>query len=81
MKIRVKVFKFEVSNNIGQNPLVNNKSTNLVTPKAIEDTVNDFIKDKILSDIKINTITTLCYNNGQHNTVEMVYTILYKDYN
>lgn len=80
MKIKIKVFKFMVSNNIGQNLSASKNPTNLATPKVIEDTINDFIKDKMLSGIKINTITPLCYNNGQCNTVELVYTILYKDF-
>ncbi len=44
----------------------------------IEKIVNDFIKDKSVIDIKVNTIDVLYHNNARSNTVDLIYTIMYK---
>ena len=46
----------------------------------IENIVNDFIGDKVVIDIKVNTIDVLYHNNARSNTVDLIYTIVYKEF-
>jgi hypothetical protein len=46
---------------------------------VIEETVNNFIKDKKVIDIKTNTVEVSYHNNGHANIVELYYTIVYEE--
>lgn len=81
---KVKIFKFRVSNASSSvseedvNSAWYKKTKSLLqTEEEIESTINDFIKDKTLIDIKINTIEVNWHNNGRGNTVDLVYTIIF----
>lgn len=80
----VKIFKFEVSN-ASSSPLSDDERKDwfkkaqkkLVTAEYIEETINSFIKDKSVQDIKVNNVDEKYHNNGRGNTVFLVYTIIY----
>lgn len=80
----VKIFKFEVSN-ASSSPLSDDERKDwfkkaqkkLVTAEHIEETINSFIKDKSVQDIKVNNVDEKYHNNGRANTVFLVYTIIY----
>lgn len=80
----VKIFRFEVSNS-SSNPLSGDEKKSgfekaqkrLVTMEHIEKTINSFVKDKSVHDIKINNIDEKYHNNGRANTIFLVYTIIY----
>jgi hypothetical protein len=80
----VKIFKFEVSN-ASSSPLSDDEGKDwfkkaqgkLVTAEYIEETINSFIKDKSVQDIKVNNVDEKYHNNARANTVFLVYTIIY----
>lgn len=69
--MKVKIFRFVVSSSIPKNikPL-----------ETIEDEINLFLdlSQAEVIDIKVSTVTTRQHNNGGDDTVELIYTILYK---
>lgn len=69
--MKVKIFRFVVSSSIPKNikPL-----------EAIEDEINLFLdlSQAEVIDIKVSTVTIRRHNNGGDDTVELIYTILYK---
>ena len=84
--LKVKVFRFRVSN-AASSPLKGDEhekwfiqgKNELVSEKSIEQTINKFIEDKDVMDIKINNVDVRCHNNARGNTVDLVYTIMYKE--
>ena len=84
--LKVKVFKFRVSN-AASAPCKGDrfddwfleKQGELVSEKDIEETVNNFIACKDIVDIKINSIDVQYNNNDRGNTVDIMYTIMYKE--
>ena len=84
--MKIKVFKFEVSNGSccefeGDSrerwfQIAKNK---LVTPEKIERTINNFCCDKEVIGISINNVDVKYHNNARGNTVELWYTIMYKE--
>ena len=83
--MKIKVFKFEVSNASSaafsddmQKEWYYKKQARLKTPSEIENIINEFCKDKDVVDIKIQTVDVEYHNNGRGNTVELWYTIMYK---
>lgn len=69
--MKVKIFRFVVSNNFSQY---------IDSLKTIEDEINFFLdlSQAEVIDIKTNTVTTIQHNNGDEDTVELIYTILYQ---
>lgn len=69
--MKVKIFRFVVSSNIS-------KDTDSL--RTIEDEINSFLdlSQAEVIDIKTSTVTTIRHNNGGKNTVELIYTILYR---
>jgi hypothetical protein len=83
--MKIKVFKFEVSNASSkafsddkQKDWYYTQQARLKTPNEIEDIINEFCKDKDVVDIKIQTVDVEYHNNGRGNTIELWYTIMYK---
>lgn len=84
--LKVKVFRFRVSN-AASSPLKDDEydkwfiqsKKELVSEKSIEQTINKFIEDKDVVDIKINNIDVRYHNNARGNTIDLVYTIMYKE--
>ena len=84
--LKVKVFRFRVSN-AASGPLKGDEheewfiqdKKELVSEKSIEETINKFIEDKDVVDIKINNIDVRYHNNARGNTIDLVYTIMYKE--
>ena len=84
--MKIKVFKFEVSNSaripVGDDSKTawyKSKRFDLAIPEEIEDEINDFCCDKEIIDIKINTVDVHYHNNARANTIELWYTIMYKE--
>lgn len=70
--MKVKIFRFAASpfaSEIGD-PKVDDLSDE-------EDIINNFIKDKEVIDIRVNTIDVQYRSNTKCNTIHLVYTILY----
>jgi len=82
--MKIKVFKFKVSNfgyldkSNDQNKL-DKEYREINDELVIEDTVNEFIQDKKVIDIKTNTVDVQYHNNGHANYIEMCYTIIYEN--
>lgn len=84
--MKIKVFKFEVSNPTSS-PCSDDykfewfqeKKDSLYTPAQVEDIVNNFCKDKSIFDIKVNNVDVQYHNNARGNTIELWYTIIYKE--
>lgn len=84
--MQIKVFKYEVSNS-SRSPLSEDERTkwyraaldNLVTPEEIEYEINEFCCDKEIVDIKVSTVDVKYHNNASGNTIELWYTIMYKE--
>lgn len=89
--IKIKVFRFEVSN-ASSSPCNQDVDTawykkaqsRLATETDIEDTINEFLKTikyrgmKFVS-LEVTPIPVNYHNNGRGNAIHLVYTILYKD--
>ena len=87
MMTKVKIMRFCVCNAttvccVGdENTSWYKDSVNEVSSIAeIENIVNDFIGDKVVVDIMVNTIDVLYHNNARSNTVDLIYTIVYKEF-
>ncbi len=84
--LKIKVFKFRVSN-AASAPCKGDrfddwfleKQCEIVSEKDIEETVNNFIASKDIVDIKINSIDVQYNNNARGNTVDLMYTIMYRE--
>jgi hypothetical protein len=82
--MKIKVFKFKVSN-YGYMESAEYKSKlgkeyrDINDELVIEGTVNNFIKDKKVIDIKTNNVEVSYHNNGHANLVELYYTIIYEE--
>lgn len=84
--MKIKVFKFEVSN-ASSNVVGKDKEESWYYEKQrrlhgehdIEVVINDFINNKNVVKISINTIETHYHNNGRGNTIHLIYTILYQE--
>lgn len=81
---KVKLFRFEVSNwssrPIGKDSVTisyKQSQAELVSEEDIELIINEFIFDKNVLSIDVNTIDVSKHNNGRGNTVHLIYTILY----
>ena len=84
--MKIKVFKFEVSNasssalkdDLGSS-WFRNKQAQLKSPSEIENIINDFCRDKYVVDVKVNNVDVSYHNNARGNTIELWYTIIYKE--
>jgi hypothetical protein len=83
--MKIKVFKFQVSNAAyGQSGSCEsyrwyqNLKDKTVSTEYVERIINEFCSDKEVVDIKINNVDTNYHNNGYSNTIELWYTIMYK---
>lgn len=84
--LKVKVFRFRVSNAASamhdedkSSRYFINLQKELVSEKSIEQTINKFIADRDVVDIKINNVDVNYHNNARGNTIDLVYTIMYKE--
>lgn len=84
--MKIKVFKFEVSNTSSspcsddyKQKWFQEKKDRLYTPAQVEGIVNNFCKDKSIFDIKVNNVDVQYHNNARGNTIELWYTIIYKE--
>jgi len=50
-----------------------------ISAERIEEIVNEFSLDKEIIDIRINNVDVNYHNNGYSNTIELWYTIMYKE--
>lgn len=83
---KVKVFRFEVSN---PSSCIFDKEKNEswveVQKKKIDDEakiefiINNFLEDKTLKDIRVNTVDVNYHNNARGNTIHLIYTIIYSE--
>lgn len=85
----IKTFKFTVSNAASsaftedkEKPWYSKCMGELTTPEQIDKRINKYINttipDREVVDIKITPVDIHYHNNGRGNTIELVYTILYK---
>ena len=75
--MKVKVFKYLISR-LGVYKGYGEKVGECINEDSIEKEINEFCVDKEIIDIKTNTFTTKNHNNGGHNEVYIVYTVMYK---
>jgi hypothetical protein len=85
---KVKVFRFRVSNwttlsfDEDKKKLAHTEAQKeLVSEDQIVEIINNFIADKQVKDIIITTIDVHYHNNGRSNTIDLMYTILYRETN
>ena len=76
---KIKTFTFKVSSSMRSSTPKEEYLLYLSNPDLIDDTINDFIKDKNVIDIKINTYTSHRHNNAGSDEVLMAYTIIYSE--
>ena len=83
---KVKVFNFEVSNSAYgaseddlKSAWCKKNQKKLVSYKAIEDTLNEFLADKTLISMNVNNVDIHYHNNGRNNLIQLVYTIVYSE--
>ena len=83
---KVKVFNFEVSNcaygadkDDFKERWYKINTPKLVSYDEVEETINNFLKDKNYIDMKVTTVDADYHNNGLANKVILVYTIIYTD--
>ena len=83
--MNIKTFQFKVlSSCIDNNEHMHKQNKHdewlsLYTPEKIDKEINEFIKDKEIKDIKINTIYQSNTENNGTNIVLLQYTILYEE--
>ena len=82
--MEVKIFRFRVSNAASAafekdktEKWYQNKLLEIDSPEYIENTINDFIKNKENVTIYITSVDVNYHNNGRGNTIDLIYTILY----
>ena len=85
MMTKVKIMRFCVCNcttvcNAGDENTTwfKNKQDEVSSVTEIEKIVNEFIRDKNVIDIKVNTVDVHYHNNARSNTIDLIYTIVYK---
>ena len=71
---KIKVLKFRMSDYTNMADQENERNGIL----EIEKIINDFIWGKDIIDIKVNAIDVNYHNNGRNNTIDLIYTILYR---
>ena len=83
--MKVKVFKFLVSNPASsmlagdeKNASFRECMSQLKKPEDIENVINAFCCDKDVIGINVNEIDVKYHNNGRGNTIELWYTIIYR---
>ena len=84
--MKVKIFRFRVSNWTSI-ALERDKTDcqykeakkEVMTEEQIETIVNDFIREKNIVSIDVSTVDVEYHNNGRGNTVDLIYTIVYKE--
>lgn len=83
--IKVEVVKFQVSNATSgylngdeKEKWYQEKLLDLHDSEDITESLNYFIEDKDVIDIKVNTVDIKYHNNGRGNTIELWYTIIYR---
>lgn len=84
-QVKVKVFRFKVSNASShcltgdENQLWYRKEkAEIVSEKQIESTINQFLIDKELINLQISPVEVNYHNNARGNTIDLIYTITYK---
>lgn len=83
-EVKVKVFKFLVSNwtSIVRADMDRNFDrgrAELATPEEIERTVNDFLSDREIISVTVNSVDVNYHNNGRGNKIELWYNIVYSE--
>ena len=84
--IKVKVFRFRVSNATSQIFDEDRKARwyieqleELDSTEWIEQVINEFCEEHNVVNIVTNTIEVYRHNNGRGNTVDLIYTISYEE--
>lgn len=84
--MKIQLFRFRVSNAASQafdsdrsEKWFTNRLRELDDEEYIEDTVNDFIKNKKNVQIIVTPVDVHYHNNGRGNTIDLVYTIMFDD--
>ena len=84
--VRVKVFKFEVSNSASapmQSDLRESwyydSKADLYSPSDVENAINTWIRteDALVIDIDVKNVDVKYHNNARGNTIQLWYTITY----
>lgn len=83
---KIKTFRFTVSN-ASSAPMSVDKNNEhfqklkkeIVSEETIDKTINAFLKDKLLVDIKTTTIDVQYHNNARGNTIALIYTVIYRE--
>lgn len=88
MNKKIKVFNFEVSNcahgadkEREHEVWYKTNKPKLVSYEDIETILNNFLKGKVLVDVKVNTVDVKYHNNALSNTIILVYTVIYLEEN
>lgn len=84
--MKIRVFKFEVSNasrcalssDVGDS-WYREYRNRLYSPQEIEEEINEFCSNVDVVDVKVNEVDCDYHNNGRGNTIELWYTIVYKE--
>lgn len=83
--IKIKTYRFKVLSNCTDNNLHMKKQNahdeymSLYSPDKIDNTINDFCKDKDIIDIKVNELYQQITEQSGTNIVLLQYTIIYKE--
>lgn len=88
--IRIKTFQFLLSNSAGNELHRDNDAEfrskinarhPLMTEREIDKKINQWIlkNEAVVKDIRVTTYTVDRHNNGRHDTVIALYTVVYED--
>ena len=75
--MKVKIFRFIESKNLYENNISNQK-VNQEDFDKYGDIINNFIEDKEIINIEVNTIQVKYHNNCGYHENHIIFTILYK---
>ena len=75
--MKVKIFRFIESKNLYENN-INNQKVNQEDFDKYGDIINNFIEDKEVINIEVNTIQANYRNNCGYHENHIIFTILYK---
>lgn len=75
--MKVKIFRFIESKNLYENNISNQK-VNQEDFDKYGDIINNFIEDKEVINIEVNTIPAKYHNNRGYHENHIIFTILYK---
>ena len=75
--MKVKIFRFIESKNLYENNISNQK-VNQEDFDKYGDIINNFIEDKEVINIEVNTIQAKYHNNSGYHENHIIFTILYK---